>query len=210
MTFLQRVDACSGGRLGAALQAQLEASVGKPQPTIEISAAFRICVEANKKQLDAASLRPAPHGTTLAWSVPTIGSPIPTSAANELKATTADKMCMGNYPGNNHTPELFLADFHSEDAPAPHPSLQLLARTPQLAEMLVAAAMETRGVAGYGAEVEAIKSSARQTLPNGGISNPSLPLPGNFFADFTSATHVGAGDLNKARNPVPAPCRPPA
>ena len=65
-------------------------------------------------------------------------------------------------------------------------------------------------IASYGAEVEAIKSSARHTLPNGGISNPSLPLPGNFFADMTSATHVGAAKLNKARNPVPAPCRPPA
>ena len=209
MTLLQRVDACSGGRLGAALQAQLEASVGKPQPTIETSAAFGICVEANKKQLDAARQRPAPPGTTLAWSEPTIGSPIPASAADELKATAAVKMCVGNYPGNKHTPKLFLADFHSEDAPA-HPSLRLLALPAKLAEMLVAAAMKTRGVAGYGAEVEAIKSSARQTLPNGGISNPSLPLPGNFFADMKSATHVGAAKLNKARNPVPAPCRPPA
>jgi len=210
MTFLQRVDACSGGQLGAALQAQLEASVGKPQPTIEISAAFRICVETNEEQLAAARLRPALPGTELAWSVPTIGSPIPTSAANELKATTAVNLCMANYPGNKHTPELFLDDFRSKAAPAPHPSLQLLARTPQLAEMLVAAAMETRGVAGYGAEVKAIKSSARQTLRNGGISNPSLPLLGHFFTDITSATPVGAGDLNKARNPAPAPCRPPA
>jgi hypothetical protein len=199
-SFLQSVDA-RGGKgdegLGAILARQLQAGAGQLQPPTEASASYGIFVEANEAQLASASRRETPPFTTLAWSVPTSGARLPPAARTLLGRTVCVVVVVGNYPGNGHTPELFLADF--TDPTKAHPSLRLLARTGGLADAIVTHVMTLRGPPGYEAALRSMRSVRARELAAGGIHNPSFPLSGDFFADLTSAAHVGANKRNKAR-----------
>ena len=195
--FLELVDERSGGCLGARLRQQQLASVGQPKPVIEQTAAFRILVEANEEQLAAARLRAPIPGTSLAWSEPTIGAAMPESADARFGGTALVSVVVGNYPGNEQTPEHLRANF---DAPkGAHPSLRLLARPGSLKAQLVDAAMALDGSTDYAAEQRSARSVPASGLPGGGIRNPTLDLTGQIFTDGTMADSVGPKDKNKAR-----------
>ena len=199
-SFLASVDARggkSGEGLGAILALQLQARAGQSQPPTEGSTSYGIFVEANEAQYAAARRRETPPFTTLAWSVPTIGARLPPDASTLLGRTVRVMVVVGNYPGNGHTPKLFLADF-TEPTKA-HPSLRLLARTGGLVDAIVAHVMSLHGASGYDAALRSMRSVPAREIAAGGIHNPSFPLSGDFFADLTSAAHVGANERNKAR-----------
>jgi hypothetical protein len=75
----------------------------------------------------------------------------------------------------------------------------LLARTGGLVDAIVTHVMTLRGAPGYDAALRSMRSVPAREIAAGGINNPSFLLSGDFFADLTSAAHVGPNELNKAR-----------
>jgi hypothetical protein len=101
--LLERIDAETGGRLGAELRAQMNG----PQHRAE-DLSLGICVEAAKRQLAAAKLREPPPNTTLASSVPVRGQRISPVAMETLGGNKTVIDLAYNYPGNKQTPEDWL------------------------------------------------------------------------------------------------------
>jgi len=189
--LLERIDAKTGGRLGAALRAQMNG----PQHGAG-DRSFNICVKAAQRQLAAANLRKPPPNTTLASSVPVQGRRISSVAMRTLGGNQAviDYAC--NYPGNKQTPKDWLAP-----AGAAHPTVKLFLRPMALADKVLEAAMETTGLGGHAAEMQHAGAGRAELLPIGAIFNPTLPLCNGRMFDLTSAAHVGANKDNKVRPP---------
>ena len=190
--LLERIDAETGGRLGAALRAQMN---GQQHGAGDLS--FNICVEAAQRQLAAAKLRKPPPNTTLASSVPVQGQRISPVAMETLGGNEAVIGFACNYPGNKQTPKDWLA----EPGKA-HPTVKLFLRPMALANMVVGAAMETTGLGdSRAAEMQHAGAGRAELLPIGAIVNPTMPLLHGRMFDLTSAAHVGANEDNRVRPP---------
>ena len=197
--LLERIDAETGGRLGAALRAQMN---GQQHGAGDLS--FNICVEAAQRQLAAAKLRKPPPNTTLASSVPVQGQRISPVAMETLGGNEAVIGFACNYPGNKQTPKDWLA----EPGKA-HPTVKLFLRPMALANMVVGAAMETTGLGdSRAAEMQHAGARRAELLPIGAIVNPTMPLLHGRMFDLTSAAHVGANEDNRVRPPSPSRCGP--
>ena len=190
--LLARIDAKTGGRLGAELRAQMQ---GPQHGAGDLS--FGICVAAAKRQLAAANLRTPPPNTTLASSVPVRGQPISLAAMKALGGNLAGIDFACNYPGHKQTPEHWLAA--PDNA---HPTVDLFHRPCDLADRVLAVMMERAGLgAQHAAEMQRAAAGRAELLPIGAIVNRKRPLFDGTMFDLTSAAHVGANENNKVRPP---------
>ncbi len=185
--LLARIDAETGGHLGAGLRAQMNG----PQHGAG-DQSFGICVAAAKRQLAAANLRTPPPNTTLASSVPVRGQPISFAAMEALGGNQAVIGFACNYPGHKQTANDWLAGTDKA-----HPTVRLFFRPFKLADRVVAAAMERAGLGGqHAAEMQRAGAGPAELLPSGAIVNPKWPLLDGAMFDLTSAAHVGANENN--------------
>jgi hypothetical protein len=190
--LLARIDAKTGGHLGAELRAQMQG----PQHGAGDSS-FRICVAAAKRQLAEANLRTPPPNTTLASSVPVRGQPISHAAMKALGGNLAGIDFACNYPGHKQTPGHWLAA--PDNA---HPTVDLFFRPCELADRVLAVMMERAGLGEpHAAEMQRAGAGRAELLQIGAIVNPMRPLFNGAMFDLTSAAHVGANENNKVRPP---------